>query len=304
MAARRSLRPAGVTGTSSSVPVLRADGLGNLYETDGPYPLVREFQMGNVFPATPLSTSVTPAPVTQPIQIHFDLSNPPVIGAAATVGTNVFTTTSFSIAPGNGDFTIDTTTPEFAMGTLGTGGYGNSVTNLLNWNMHFPTPNPCYRVGLPTCYQFGASSTGLPIAIGSSTPLLDKSYDCLVYVKFNPTAPGMRQGQLVATILRIDLQVNLRLRHQNGGQPGNWMQETIYLRHLRNVALAWATPYRHRGGTVGDGVYCGPSQQPGGVLPSGYGAVRGPDGCGIGLKEPDGRGGGFGGERIYRRYRQ
>ena len=40
--------------------------------------------------------------------------------------------------------------------------------------------------GNPTCTQLGLSSP-------------DNSWDCLVYVTFNPTQPGLRTGQLVAT---------------------------------------------------------------------------------------------------------
>ena len=40
--------------------------------------------------------------------------------------------------------------------------------------------------GYPTCTQLGLSSP-------------DNSWDCLVYVTFNPTQPGLRTGQLVAT---------------------------------------------------------------------------------------------------------
>ncbi|HWB31806.1 MAG TPA: Ig-like domain repeat protein [Acidobacteriaceae bacterium] len=159
-------------GTTSSGPFITADGLGQIYFTDS-FPVVRELPQGNVFSPTAVGTTVI-----QPIQIHFDGSasgaNPPIIGPQATVGSNIYTTTSFSIASGNGDFTIDTTTPEFALGSLGQSGYGNTSPTTANWGMWS---------GLPTCYQFGLSSP-------------DTSYDCLVYVAFDPSQPGVRQGQL------------------------------------------------------------------------------------------------------------
>lgn len=173
----------GTHGTSSSIYTLRTDGLGQIYMSDAPNPLIREVQTDTIFPATPLASSANPAPVTQGIQLHFDKSNPPYTGAAATVGTNIVTsgtnpannTATFQII-GSTDFSVDTTTPEFALGSLGLGGYSLNQTSS-NWAMWS---------GLPTCYQFAIS-------------LGDPSYDCLVYVKFNPTGPGLRTAQLLVT---------------------------------------------------------------------------------------------------------
>jgi sugar lactone lactonase YvrE len=155
-----------------------SDGLGNIFVGDGNEQIEREMLNGNYFPATPVNTST---PVTQPIQVHFNANNPPALGNSIPDGPVIGnTTTAFSIAPGIGDFTINTTDPEFPMGSLvGGGAYGNSslTSNFQMWS------------GLPTCTQLGAYPT--------STSVTD--LDCLVYVKFNPTAPGVRQSQLVVT---------------------------------------------------------------------------------------------------------
>lgn len=155
-----------------------SDGLGNIYVGDGVEQLERIMTNGNIFPATAVGTS---SPVTQGIQIHFNSNNPPVLGSTIPDGPATgYTSTSFAIAPGISDFTINTTTPEFPLGSLlGGGAYGNSsLTN--NFQMW---------AGLPTCTQLGA----YPTATGVT------DYDCLVYVTFNPTAPGIRQSQLVVT---------------------------------------------------------------------------------------------------------
>jgi sugar lactone lactonase YvrE len=156
-----------------------SDGLGNIFVGDGFENIEREMVVGTTFPATAVGTAT---PVVQPIQVHFGADNPPVLGAAIPDGPATgYATTSFSIAPGAiPDFAIDTTDPEFPLGSLSSGGgYGNNskTTNFAMW------------AGLPTCTQLGA----YPVAWS------DTSYDCLVYVSFNPTAPGTRQSQLLAT---------------------------------------------------------------------------------------------------------
>jgi len=147
--------------------------------------------------------------VTQPIQVHFDVSNPPVTGGAtfsgpasdgSTISVGVpdgpnlgFTTNSFSIAAGS-DFTINTTTPELPMGSVFklSGSWGNTSTTT-NFALYPavaaivpPATLGVETQGLPTCAQLGASSP-------------DNSWDCLVYVNFNPSQPGLRVGQLTAT---------------------------------------------------------------------------------------------------------
>jgi sugar lactone lactonase YvrE len=52
-----------------------------------------------------------------------------------------------------------------------------------------PPSSGTVTVGLPTCTQLGAA----PVAT------VVKDYDCLVYVTFNPSAPGARQSQLTVT---------------------------------------------------------------------------------------------------------
>ena len=59
------------------------------------------------------------------------------------------------------------------------------------YNNTTTTSNFQMWAGLPTCTQLGVAPTAVSPAV------LD--YDCLVYVTFNPTAPGVRRSQLVAT---------------------------------------------------------------------------------------------------------
>jgi sugar lactone lactonase YvrE len=153
-----------------------SDGLGNIYVGDGGEQLERILTNGNAFPSTAVGQ-----PVTQPIQVHFNSNNPPVIGAAIPDGpTTGNQTTSFSVAPGISDFVIDTTDGEFPMGSLvGGGAYANTTT----------TANFQLWAGLPTCTQFGLYPTATSV----------NDYDCLVYVTFTPTASGVRQSQLKVT---------------------------------------------------------------------------------------------------------
>jgi sugar lactone lactonase YvrE len=131
---------------------------------------------------------------TQPIQVHFDGTNIPTTGGLGgtipvsdgpSLGytTSAGTTGSTFTITGSGDFSIDTTDPEYPLGSLwvpsGAFAYNPQTTNFAMY--------PVYGAqGLPTCTQLGVSSP-------------DSSWDCLVYVTFNPTQPGLRTGQLVVT---------------------------------------------------------------------------------------------------------
>jgi sugar lactone lactonase YvrE len=175
---------------------LSYDGLGNLIFVDTGWDVIHGLPLGNTFPVTAVAGSTIPTqsatasqplvgPVIQPIQVHFDASNMPVVGTQFTEPSyTAYTTTSFSIAAGIPDFTINTTTPEFPMGmVLNTAfsGYGFTQPSTANFNL-YPAPG---STGYPTCVQLGLTSP-------------DNSYDCLVYVQFSPTQPGLRQAQLVA----------------------------------------------------------------------------------------------------------
>ncbi len=156
-----------------------SDGLGNIFVGDSNEQLEREMTVNNAFPPTAVGTAT---PVTQGIQVHFNSNNPPVLGPTIADGpVTGNTTTSFSILSGSiPDFTIDVTDPEFPLGSLiGGGAYGNNSK----------TTNFAMFAGLPSCTQFGVYPAGTPVA----------DYDCLVYVTFNPTAPGIRQSQLKVT---------------------------------------------------------------------------------------------------------
>ena len=189
--------PAVLAYYSGGVHYTVSDGLGNIYIGDGGGQLVREMPVGTVFPATAVGTLSTlpttcftspcgsaglqASPVLQPIEVHFNQNNPPQIGPsipdAQLTGNS---TTAFSI--NSPDFSIDTTDPEFPMGSL-----INATTQAYAFNGS--TSNFAMWAGLPSCTQLGAA----PIAT------VVQDYDCLVYVSFNPSAPGVRQAQLKVT---------------------------------------------------------------------------------------------------------
>jgi sugar lactone lactonase YvrE len=170
-----------------------SDGQGNLFIMDSGWSLLKEFRVGNDFPGTALASATPNNPITQPIQVHFDAGNPPAGVSATTIpdgGAVGYTTTAFSITPST-DFTINTTTPEWPMGSLITGEmrgeYNTPLSNSGNFQLWPPVTNPTNIVGLPTCTQLGISLVPA-----------DTGYDCLVYVTFNPAGVGLRQAQLVA----------------------------------------------------------------------------------------------------------
>jgi len=98
-------------------------------------------------------------------------------------------TAAFSIAPGPSDFTIDTTDPEFPLYSI-FGQYAAFKDTPSGSKSGTTLPMVS---GLPTCIQPGLNDA----APGGAAP--DYSIDCLVYVTFKPTAPGLRRSQLVAT---------------------------------------------------------------------------------------------------------
>ena len=170
-----------------------SDGQGNLFLMDSGWNLLREIRVGNDFPGTALASAKPNNPITQPIQVHFDAGNPPAGVSATTIpdgGAVGYTTSAFSITPST-DFAINTTTPEWPMGSLVNGsmsGFNNTpLSNSGNFQLWPPASNPTNIVGLPTCTQLGISLVPA-----------DTGYDCLVYVTFNPAAVGLRQAQLVA----------------------------------------------------------------------------------------------------------
>ncbi len=164
---------------------MASDGQGNVTFVDNGWNLIHSLAVGNTFPATALASAASPHPITQGIQIHFDAGNPPVgVSTVSNVpdgGAVGYTVTGFSITPSS-DFTINTTTPEFPMGSL-----INASMNVFNNTPTSNSGNFQLWTGLPTCTQLGISLVPA-----------DTGYDCLVYVTFNPSAPGLRQAELVA----------------------------------------------------------------------------------------------------------
>ncbi len=167
-----------------------SDTIPNLVFPDLGRQRVRKLNVGTQFPETsnPYVSSIPVGQtVTQWVQIHFDASNPPLTGAGATQGsftsqsvpvpgTNLaYTTNSITVAAGS-DFTLDTNTSEFPMDQNTQRDYGNGIT----------TANMAPWAGLPTCSQLSLSYP-------------DTSYDCLAFIKFAPTQPGLRTGTMVAT---------------------------------------------------------------------------------------------------------
>lgn len=195
--------PAQLAAISVGSGGIFVDGPGNIYmaENGSGFNDVRILPVGNKFPATAMTgyaTStgaplVVAGPVTQAIQVHFDAGNQPLFSGASF---NMMADAStFTIAPGlggvaNPDFVLDSVDNVVPLYYLYSGlglyktGY-SSVSLLKNVDSN----------GAPA---MGCVQPGLAIASpGGTDP--DYGVDCLVYVTFNPTAPGLRVGQLVAT---------------------------------------------------------------------------------------------------------
>ena len=99
--------------------------------------------------------------------------------------------------------------------------------------------------GYPTCTQLGLSSP-------------DNSWDCLVYVTFNPTQPGLRTGQLVATTANGSV-YNFQLTGTGtGGQlaiDGGQQQAVAFCGRPGHHLV-------HRYDLNGHRLHCGPDEQP------------------------------------------
>jgi sugar lactone lactonase YvrE len=163
--------PAKVSTTSGNGELI-SDGYGNIFNAETSNNEIREFSEDNVFPATAIGGKVT-----QAIDVHFDASNQPTVLGVATK--------AFSFAPGNTDFSIDTTDPEFQALLWVHAAY--AIQGAQNFNGGAGTTSTiAMYAGAPSCIQ-NAGAVG------------DASWDCLVYVTFSPTAAGLRQTQLVAT---------------------------------------------------------------------------------------------------------
>jgi len=229
--------PVSEASMGSQVDAFSVDGLGNLYFIDAGTSLAREVTVGTTFPSTPIGTVTgysissnvitlnavnsiktinglpvgnqriklsgfpnstflngvslllstttqmssttivapftytdTPATtetgtyattVSQAVQMHFYGSNLPVINTSAQ-------TADISIAPGIQDFTFNTV---------------DGVTQLNPSTPASAISGSNSYTGAPHCYNIG---TG------------DGTYDCIMYISFNPSAPGLRTSALVA----------------------------------------------------------------------------------------------------------
>lgn len=163
-----------VNGFGSTI----TDGLGNLYTADTSHFLVRETSLANLFPATPVGQQVNPTTLAgqQTLDFHFDQSNLPVQSAPPPI----VTTSSFAVAPGTTDFSINPISSNYVVQT--SGGFSSGIV-----------------IGANT-YE-GASQTGItsdPVC-GNTTSSVDASLDCMVNVIFSPTGSGLRQGRLTVT---------------------------------------------------------------------------------------------------------
>jgi sugar lactone lactonase YvrE len=174
------------TSAGTAVP----DGMGNLWAAIESAFSINEFSLGNQFPAAPIGRAFNPTTLAgqQTIDIHFDVSNLPATVAQLSGGTN-FTTaaaTTFAIAPGS--------IPDFTINPIST-----TFFDAKNSYLTFPFP---YDGG-----SFTANLTQIATPGGITSPPIckgvytspDQSIDCLVNVIFSPTAPGLRQSQLVVT---------------------------------------------------------------------------------------------------------
>ncbi len=166
---------AGVSGYGSTI----TDGAGNLFLADEKNNLIREVTLNNIFPQTAVGAQWNPTTLVgeQELQFHFDGSNLPIQATP----NPFFTTSSFAVAPGISDFTINPISTNFTATTSS----GTTSGIVLGANT-FSQP-----VGAP-------GVTSAPIC-GNETLSNDSSLDCVVNVIFSPTAPGIRKSQLVVT---------------------------------------------------------------------------------------------------------
>ncbi|MDP9038031.1 MAG: Ig-like domain repeat protein [Acidobacteriota bacterium] len=166
---------AGVSGFGSTI----TDGPGNLFLADEKNNLIREVSLNNLFPVTPVGQQWNPTTLVgeQELQFHFDQNNLPV----QVTPTPFYTTSSFAIAPGISDFSINPISSNFTVTTSG----GPSSGIVLG----------------PTTYSQAVGAPGITSApiCGNETSFADSSLDCVVNVIFSPKAPGLRQSQLVVT---------------------------------------------------------------------------------------------------------
>jgi hypothetical protein len=165
----------GVPHNGTGYGTTLADGPGNLYIADRTNMQIRSVMLDNIFPATPVGQQWNPTTFVgeQGLQVHFDQSNLPIQTTSGPV-----TTTSFSIAPGIPDFTINPIESQYATATAAGLSIGPTAFT-------YSLPLQPGAVELPAC----ANVTGS----------VDLSLDCMVNVIFSPTAPGLRQSQLVVT---------------------------------------------------------------------------------------------------------
>jgi hypothetical protein len=177
----------GIVADTSAGGMLVSDGFGNIFMADNGFNEVRELPLNNTFPATPVGVKVT-----QPIDIHFDASNPPAVLTGGGPGGSAANNVTSSITFTNGlsgtpitDFSIDTTDPEYpALLWLHS---ANSIPGSSNSNNGALTPSTvAMYAGPPACIQNAISAP-------------DQSWDCLVYVTFDPSAPGLRSTQIQVT---------------------------------------------------------------------------------------------------------
>jgi len=178
------------TSAGTAVP----DGLGNLWAAIESAFSINEFSLGNQFPAAPVGRVFNPTTLAgqQTIDIHFDSSNLPTTVVQTAAGTNFFAAspTTFAIAPGSiPDFTIN---PISTTDATATDSY---------LSFPFPYDGDSYESstkGTLTDIPTGGGITSAPICKSVYTAP-DPTIDCLVNVIFSPTAPGLRESQLVVT---------------------------------------------------------------------------------------------------------
>jgi len=162
------------------------DGLGNIFFGDLSNDLIRKATLNNQFPASQVGT-----PVTQQLQVHFDQGNLPVTTGSSP---NIFSS-SFAIAPGISDFTIS---PIISTWTTATTAYLTIGLNM------FSSAAPGGLVDPPLC--------------GNVTGSVDSSLDCSLNIVFTPTAPGLRQNQLVITTKNGSIYNIPLIGYGSGGQ--------------------------------------------------------------------------------------
>jgi sugar lactone lactonase YvrE len=149
----------GITSATNGFGTVVTDGRGNLFMADQDNQRIAQVLYNDRFPVTPVGQLENPTTFAGQQTLKVHFDSSNL--PIETTPAPSVTTTSLQIAPGISDFTINTNTSL----------YTNASTPAV--------------IGNPPCSNL--------------TGNVDSSLDCIVNVIFSPTAPGLRESQLVVT---------------------------------------------------------------------------------------------------------